>query len=71
MATQLPVSLRYATHLPCLMKAMEKTDELTRDKGDMAKDSEDRKAQTREKVDTMTKAYKTMEIEQTEKIRNS
>ena len=53
------------------MKAMEKTDELTRDKGDMAKDSEDRKAQTREKVDTMTKAYKTMEIEQTEKIRNS
>jgi hypothetical protein len=25
MATNLPVSLRYATHLPCLMKAMEKT----------------------------------------------
>ena len=51
------------------MKAMEKTEELTKNKTDMDDTSCDLKNKTRSQVSDMTKFYKQMEERQTEQIR--
>ena len=53
------------------MKSMAKTEELTRDKEDMVTTSKDEKQKTKNTVSEMTKRYKQMEEEFTDKIRKA